>query len=154
MSKFKSLSLVEDLASKLIAQTDCEFVDCDLKKIAGSLTLIIYIDKKGGVSLEDCEVVSKLLDEPLDELDVTNGASYNLNVSSPGLDRPLTKPIDFERNLQQEIVVKLFAARDGKKEFVGTLTAYSETGFDLVVDNQKIEFKFSEVAKATPNIKF
>lgn len=154
MSKFKSLHLVEELAEKLISETDCEFVDCDLKKIQGNLTLTIYINKMGGVSLDDCEKISKLLDQPLDELDVTNGEGYYLNVSSPGLDRPLLKDNDFKRNLNNEIVVKLYKAVNGTKEYVGTLLSYSETAFTILVNDEKMEFQKQAVAKATPVIKF
>lgn len=154
MSKYKSLVLVESKIAPIIEDLGYYFVDADLKKVYGQLTLTIYIDKTGGITLEDCENVSNAIDEPMDELDITNGESYNLNVSSPGLDRPLIKDIDFKRNIDNEIEVKFYKPFNGVKKLVGVLTDYSQDSFTILVDGEKQEINKKLVALATPVIKF
>lgn len=154
MSKFKSLSLIEQNIAPIIENLGYIFVDADLKKVSGRLTLTIYIDKPNGITLNDCELVSKAIDDKIDELDITNGQSFNLNVSSPGLDRPLLKEVDFKRNLNKEIEVKFFKPFNGNKKLVGVLTNYSQDDFEILVNNQTYKIDKKLVAIATPVIKF
>ncbi len=150
-----NLDKVEKLVTPIVETLGLQFVDCDLKKERGNLTLTIYIDKPSGITLSDCEAVSKAIDEPLDELDVTHGESYNLNVSSPGLDRPLKKEIDFKRNLNKEVLVKFYKTNEnGKKQMEGTLTAYTTDNFTILVQNEPIVIEKKLVAIITPVIKF
>ncbi|MEG2159294.1 MAG: ribosome maturation factor RimP, partial [Clostridia bacterium] len=101
------------------------------KKFDG-MNLTIFIDKVGGVNIDDCERFHRSIDEPLDSLDPTNGATYTLNVSSPGLDRPLKTMKDFKRNMLCKIKVKLFAQDERKKkEYVGILNWYDEESFSI-----------------------
>ena len=85
------------------------------KKFDG-MNLTIVIDKEGGVTIDDCEMLHKAIDAPLDELDPIEN-SYTLNVSSPGLDRPLKLDWDYKRNLGKKISVKLYKPLEGKKNF-------------------------------------
>ena len=87
-------------------------------------------DREGGVSLDDCETVSNAVDPILDEADPIDGAYY-LSVSSVGLDRPLKKDKDFDRNLGRKLDIRLYAPLNGKKELVGTLVSF--TGEELTV---------------------
>ena len=117
------------------------------------LTLFIY--SPNGISLEDCEKVSRAIDEPLDRYNPTNDVSYTLNVSSLGLDRPIKSAKDAKRNVGTKIDVKLYAAKDGKKVFQGVLTDYTENSITITTDkNEKMEFKFEEIALASPVIEF
>lgn len=151
----KVVKLVEEIAIPIIEELNLIYVDCDLKKTHGNLTLTIYIDKENGVTLQDCELVSKALDEPLENVDVSRGEPYNLNVSSPGLDRPLTKKVDFKRNLNKEIEVKFYSPfTNGKKVIAGTLISYNTESFTILSDDNEITINKNLVALATPIIKF
>lgn len=151
----KVIKLVEEIAIPLIEELNLSYVDCDFKKVYGNLTLTVYIDKEGGVTLDDCEKVSKALDEPLDNVDISHGEPYHLNVSSPGLDRPLVKEVDYKRNLNNEIEVKFYKPfTNGKKSISGILTSYSADSFTLLFENNEITINKNLVAIATPIIRF
>lgn len=122
------------------------------KKFDG-MNLTVIIDKEGGVSINDCEALHRAIDEPLDELDPID-VSYTLNVSSPGLDRPLKLEWDYKRNLGKKITVKLYKPLDGKKTFNGVLDSYDENSFVLDTGSKKITFIKKETAQVLPIIEF
>lgn len=149
------LQQVAALIQPLVEKAGYIFVDVDYQKVYGQNTLTVTIDTPLGITLNDCEKVSKLLDGPLDELDFTNSVGYNLNVSSPGLDRPLKKPVDYERNLNKEIEVKLFKPlSDGKKMVAGILKAYDAQTITLQNDQEIVTLSVQDIAKASPVIHF
>jgi ribosome maturation factor RimP len=123
----KVTDLTAQLAQPLVEQAGCTLWDVEYVKEAGSWFLRIYIDKEGGVSIEDCEAVSRPLSDKLDEVDPIEG-SYTLEVSSAGADRALKKPEQFRQFIGTEVEVKLYRPRDGRKEHVGILTEYNEDG--------------------------
>lgn len=133
-----------------------ELVEVTYKKIADAMNLTIIIDKDGGVTLDDCETVHRAIDPVLDELDPTKGAMYILNVSSPGIDRPLTLKRDYEKNLGKEVNVSLFDKIDIGKKFVATLKDYDfEKGIVIVtVKNQDYVLDMKNIAIIKPEIKF
>lgn len=94
--------------------------------------LIIYIDKEGGVNIDDCERLSRALDEPLDESDPIP-ESYVLCVSSPGIDRPLKKEADYRRALGKSVEVKLYKKLNGVKDYVGILSDFDSEKIKLTV---------------------
>lgn len=117
--------------------------------------LTVVIDKEGGVNITDCEDLSRLIDAPLDEADPTNNAPYLLDVSSMGLDRPLTTDYDFKKYMNKEIVVKLYAPqKGGKKEFKGVLSAYDGQSVTIQSDGQEITVDREKAANIVPFIKF
>ena len=117
--------------------------------------LTVVIDKEGGVSINDCENLSRLIDAPLDEADPTNNARYMLDVSSMGLDRPLTTDYDFNKYMNKEIVIKLYAPqKGGKKEFKGILTAYDGQSVTILSGGQELTFDREKTANIVPFIKF
>ncbi|MDE5990289.1 MAG: ribosome maturation factor RimP [Clostridia bacterium] len=123
----------------IIQNLGMELVDVEFKKLYGQDTLIVYIDKDGGVCLDDCEAVHNAIDGPLDELDPTLGKPYNLNVSSPGIDRPLKSARDFNKKIGLEVEVSLFKplAEIGKiKKFNAKLI-----GFDEATSIVQLEYK-------------
>ena len=128
---------VEELTVKIGAANslDIEVVDTEYVTERGERYLRIYIDKTGGVSLDDCTSLSELIGEALDKEDFIKG-SYILEVSSPGLDRPLKKPRDFIREQGKEVDVNFFAPRNGKKTLTGILSSYD--GENLTVAGQSI----------------
>lgn len=114
-----------ELLAPIISENELELVDVEFVKEAGNWYLRAYIDKPGGVTIDDCELVSRAIEKKLDEEDFIK-ESYILEVSSPGLTRPLKKPKDYERNIGRLIDIRLFRAVGGRKEFTATLTAYDD----------------------------
>ena len=146
--------ITESIASAtqpVIESLGMELVDVEFKKLYGQDTLTVYIDKVGGVSLDDCETVHNAIDTLLDELDPTCGAPYNLNVSSPGIDRPLKTAKDFNRKIGLEMEVSLYkplAETDKKKKFVATLLSYDEENstVELQYKQKNIKLNIKDVA--------
>ena len=124
MRKSESYELkCEELLTPIIKANNLELVDVEYVKEAGSWYLRAYIDKEGGVTIDDCELVSRALSDLLDKNDFIED-SYILEVSSPGLDRPLRKEKDFARSIGRQVEVRLFKSVDSCKEFTGELRAY------------------------------
>lgn len=118
-------SRTEKLLTPFIESNHFELVDVEYVKEAGSWYLRAYIDKEGGITIDDCELVSRWLSDKLDELDFIDD-SYILEVSSPGLGRPLKKDKDFARSIGEEVEIRLFRALNKQKEYVGLLTEYDK----------------------------
>ena len=121
----KVTDAVAALALPVVEEAGCSLWDVEYVKEAGTWFLRVYIDKEGGVSIDDCEAVSRPLSDLLDEADPIEG-SYTFEVSSAGADRALKKPEHFARFLGHEIEVKLYRPREGRKELVGTLKDYRD----------------------------
>lgn len=113
----------EALLADIMEANNYELVDVEYVKEAGSWYLRAYVDKPGGFTVNDCELVSRALEAKLDAEDFIED-SYILEVSSPGLGRPLKKEKDFKRNLGNEVEIRLFRQIDKQKEWEGFLTAY------------------------------
>lgn len=144
------LALVEPIAKGF----GLEVLEVLYEKRYDGMNLTVVIDKDAGVTIDDCEKLHRAIDEPLDELDPIEG-SYTLNVSSPGLDRPLKLERDYKRNLNKKILVKLYKPLDNKKTFEGVLTDYDDTTFSIELkDKTKIKFNKKDTAKVEPIIEF
>ncbi len=113
----------EQLLEPIILKNKFELVDVEYVKEGGNWYLRIYIDKEGGISVDDCELTSRALSDLLDQNDFIPDA-YILEISSPGLGRQLKKEKDFARSIDQEVDVKLYKPIDKQKEFVGFLISY------------------------------
>jgi len=146
--------MVFELAKPFADEFGLELVDVTYEKKHDGMNLTLIIDKDGGVDINDCEKLHRAIDEPLDKLNPTSDSPYILNVSSPGLDRPLTKTRDFEKNLNKIIIVKLYAPLDGKKQYTGTLLSYDDLQFTIDVSGEKITFDRAKTASVVPFIKF
>ncbi len=107
----------------LLKQYKFDLVDVEYVKEGGNWYLRAYIDKEGGITVDDCEAVSRSLGDWLDKEDFIEG-SYIMEVSSPGLGRPLKKDKDFERSIGEEVEIRLYKPRDKQKEFIGILQKY------------------------------
>jgi ribosome maturation factor RimP len=116
-------SRTESFLLPIMEKYNFELVDVEYVKEAGSWYLRAYVDKEGGITVDDCEVVSRLLSDWLDKEDFIED-SYIMEVSSPGLGRPLKKDKDFARSLGEEVEIRLYKARDKQKDFTGLLKAY------------------------------
>ncbi len=141
----KVTDTVAALALPAVEGAGCTLWDVEYVKEAGSWFLRVYIDKEGGVSIDDCEAVSRPLSDLLDQADPIEG-SYTFEVSSAGADRALKKPEHFQQFLGQEVEVKLYRPREGRKEFVGVLKSYEEGDVTLEVGGETVSFGKQEIA--------
>ena len=136
----------EELITPFVEDKGFELVDVEYVKEGGNWYLRAYIDKPGGITVDDCEVISRSLSDKLDEEDFIEGA-YILEVSSPGLGRPLKKEKDFVRNMGQEVELRTYRAIEKQKEFRGILDAYDKSSITLEVEEgEKLVFDRSNVA--------
>lgn len=115
----------EELILPIVEANGFELVDVEYVREGGSWYLRAYIDKEGGITVDDCEIVSRAFSDRLDENDFIEDA-YILEVSSPGLGRPLKKEKDYRRSMGKELEIRTYRAVDRCREFYGVLTAYDE----------------------------
>lgn len=138
----------EELLLPIMEEQGFELVDVEYVKEGGSWYLRAYIDKPGGITVDDCENVSRQLSDLLDEKDYIED-SYILEVSSPGLGRPLKKEKDFERSLGEEIEIRTYRPVQHQKEFRGLLTAYDKNSITIETENhESMVFAREDVALA------
>jgi len=141
----KVLAILEPiLEEKALELADLEFV-----KEGPNWYLRVYIDKDGGVTIEDCENVSRILEKKLDETDPIEQA-YILEVSSPGIDRPLKKPEHFEKYIGEIIDIKLYKPLEGKKEYQGELKQF-DNGVITIIEEDGTEKQF--IQKETASVR-
>lgn len=139
-------SKTEAFLLPLLEKHQFELVDVEYIKEAGNWYLRTYIDKEGGITVDDCEVISRKLSEWLDKEDFIED-SYIMEVSSPGLGRPLKKDKDFERSMGVEVEVKLYKARNKQKEYTGILKAYDKDTVTIELEDGADEiFTRAEIA--------
>ncbi len=136
----------EELLLPIVEQHQFELVDVEYVKEGGSWYLRAYIDKPGGITVDDCEVVSRALGDLLDEHDFIDEA-YILEVSSPGLGRPLRKEKDFARSIGEEVEVRTYRAISHQKEFTGILKGYDKEKIIIEMEDQEtMEFDRANIA--------
>lgn len=137
---------VEAWITPVLEQHQFELVDVEYVREVGVWYLRCYIDKEGGITVDDCEVISRLLGEWLDKEDFIED-SYILEVSSPGLGRLLKKEKDFARSIGKDVEIRLYKAIDKQKEFTGTLTSYEADSVTLTMeDGSERTFEKSGIA--------
>lgn len=127
----------EELIMPLIEKNNFELVDTEYVREGGNYYLRYYIDKENGINVDDCELISRAVSDLLDERDFIDEA-YILEVSSPGLGRPLKKPKDFERSIGRQVEVKLYKAVNRQKDFEGTLISYTDSQVTISSDGEEI----------------
>lgn len=153
MSKKGFMTSIENLCEDVTSELGYELVDVEYIKESGDYYLRVYIHKPGGVNLDDCQIVSEKLSEKLDDSDMIQKAYY-LEVSSPGLDRPLKTDRDLERNLGKEVEVNLYKAVDGVKKFEGILKSYKGDSVELETVDKVVEIPRDTVSLIRLTIKF
>ena len=141
----KVTDLTARLAAPIVEEQGCSLWDVEYVKEAGTWYLRVLIDKEGGVDILDCENISRALSDLLDEADPIEG-SYTFEVSSAGADRVLRKPEHFAQEQGQEVEVKLYRPRDGRKDFVGMLQSWRDGDVTLDVGGEPITFEKKEIA--------
>ncbi|MDD6213407.1 MAG: ribosome maturation factor RimP [Clostridiales bacterium] len=135
----------EELLAPIMEEYGFELVDVEFVKEGSNKYLRAYIDKPGGITIDDCEVVSRRLSDLLDANDYIEEA-YILEVSSPGLGRPLKKEKDYVRSMGKEIEIHCFRAVNHEKEFQGILTAYDNETVTITVDEETITLERANIA--------
>ena len=136
----------EELLIPIVESHGFELVDVEYVKEGGTWYLRAYIDKPGGIAVDDCELVSRAFSDILDEKDY-NEDSYIFEVSSPGLGRPLKKEKDFKRSLGEEVEIRTYRAVEKQKEFIGILTDYDKDTVTIEMEDEtKRTFERSEIA--------
>ena len=153
----KIADAVSELVKPIVEGLGMELVEVLFAKTKEGDALTVFIDKEGGVSLNDCEAVHNAIDAPLDDLDPTDGKPYTLNVSSPGLDRPFKTDRDFAKHIGFKVETSLFAPIAGVgKKFVATLAAYDPQGgvVTLELDGKSVAIDRKDIAIIREHIEF
>ena len=143
---------VAEFAKPVVEGFGCELWDVEYVR-EGSERYLRYIDKDGGIDIEDCEKVHRAMDPILDEKDPI-AESYHFEVCSAGLERPLKRSSDFEKFMGSPILVKLYRPRNGLKELPGILRGYEEGRVTLEAGKETITFEKSEVALVRLRVEF
>ena len=142
----KVTETVTALAAPIAAELGLELWDVEYIREAGQWFLRVYIDKDGGVSINDCEALSRALDPVLDEADPIPD-SYVFEVSSAGAERELKRPGDFERFMGSGAEVRLYQPVNGSKSFVGTLSGYRDGDVTLTIAGKETTFEKPQIAQ-------
>ena len=145
MVALKVTQQVAQFAEPVVTAHGCSLWDVEYVREGADYFLRVYIDKEGGVSIDDCEAVSRPLSDKLDEADPIEG-SYTFEVSSAGADRVLKKPEHFAQYQGQEVEVKLYRPREGRKEFVGLLQSWENGDVTLDMGGAPARFEKKEIA--------
>jgi len=141
------------IANPIVEENNCSLWDVEYVKEAGSWYLRIYIDKDGGVWIEDCEKISRALDPVLDEADIIPD-SYIFEVCSAGLERQLKRPSDFEKFMGSEVEVRLYRADEGSKVYVGTLESYDNGNVGILYNNSTKLFSSENISLVKLHVTF
>ena len=141
------------LLEPIVQEQGFELVDVEYVKEGGTWYLRAYIDKEGGITIDDCELVSRAFSDVLDREDFIED-SYIMEVSSPGLGRPLKKEKDYERSMGKELEIRTYRAVDGQKEFYGILTAYDSNSVTIEEEGQPRTFEKKDIALIRLAIEF
>ena len=154
MNKKSIIKMVEEISNPVLRENNIELVDIEFVKENSNYFLRIYIDKSSGITVDDCQKVSEYIGKKLDEVDPID-VSYYLEVSSPGLDRPLKRERDLERSLGKDVDVSLYKALQGKKKFSGELVSFNED-IIKITDNDigEMEIPRNNISKIKLAIKF
>jgi ribosome maturation factor RimP len=149
----KLLQEVREVVEPILQSQGYELVDLEYQRESRGWVLRIYLDREGGITLDDCSGVSHEVGAVLEVKDVIPNA-YVLEVSSPGLTRPLKKPEDYNRFRNQLVKIKLFQPLDGRRNFKGTLLGLEVETVRVEADGQVFEIPLQSIAKANLEIDF
>ena len=141
------------LALPIAESNGCTLWDVEYVKEAGAWFLRVYIDREGGVDINDCEAVSRALSDALDEADPIEG-SYTLEVSSAGIDRVLKKPEHFAAFLGSEVEVRLYRPVEGRKDHVGVLQSFENGDVTIETAQGTVMFPKKDVAQVRLYVRF
>ena len=149
----KVTELVTQLALPVVESCGCSLWDVEYVREGSEYFLRLYLDKEGGVDINDCEAVSRAMDPILDEADPIS-TSYHFEVCSAGLERTLKRPSDFARFMGSPITVKLYRPRNGMKEIPCVLRGYEDGRLTVEAGKETVTFEKSEVALVRLRVEF
>ncbi len=149
----KVTELVESFAKPIVEANGCKLWDVEYVREGSERFLRIYIDKDGGVSIDDCEVIARAVDPILDEKDPI-AESYHFEVCSAGLERALRRPADFAQFMGSAVLVKLYRPYNGLKEIPGILRGYEDGRVTVEAGKENITFEKSQVALVRLRVEF
>ena len=144
---------VWQFAEPLVKENGCSLWDVEYVREGGEWFLRLYIDKEGGVDIDDCENVSRAVDPVLDEKDPIP-ESYRFEVCSAGLERQLKRPSDFERFMGEPILLKTYQPKNGTKEFPSVLTGYDNGAVTVDMNGTSLRFEKAEIALVRLRVEF
>ena len=149
----KVTDIVTEFAKPIVEQHGCTLWDVEYVREGSERFLRLYLDKEGGVDINDCEAISRAVDPILDEKDPIQ-ESYHFEVCSAGLERALKRPSDFERFMGSPVMVKLYRPRNGLKEIPGILRGYEDGRVTVEAGKETITFEKSELALVRLRVEF
>ncbi|MCD8201797.1 MAG: ribosome maturation factor RimP [Clostridia bacterium] len=149
---FKPRQEITEFLEEYASRLGLEIVDVETDVKQNCIT--VFIDRQGGVDLDTCEKFHNEIMDPIDDLDPSYGAPYTLNVSSPGLDRPFKTQRDFERNIGEDVEMKLYAPYRGKKFLEGTLEGFDENSVTVRIGRETVKLERNRIAKINKAIRF
>ncbi|SLM28844.1 Ribosome maturation factor rimP [Desulfamplus magnetovallimortis] len=142
------IATVKDIAEDVCSSENMEFVHAEMLSENGGATLRIYLDKPGGITIDDCIYMNRQMGDLLD-VHLDDVGRYRLEISSPGPRRPLTKLQDFERFKGERAKIELMLPVDGRKRFTGSIEGVDEKGMvTLLVDQRRVAVGFDQIKKA------
>lgn len=144
---------VWEFSEPIVMQHGCSIWDVEYVREGADWFLRIYIDKEGGVDINDCEAISRAIDPILDEKDPIPD-SYTFEVCSAGLERALKRPSDFAAYMGANVLVKLYQPKNGSKEFAGVLAGYDNGDVSVTVGDNTTTFTKAEVALVRLRVDF
>ena len=150
----KVVQICEQKINPIITELGYEVVEVEYAKMSNGMNLTFFIDSPNGITIDDCEKVNDAITDVLDEINPTNDESYTLNVSSPGLDRPIKNYNDFLRNKGKLVEISLYTQVDKKKNYQGLLEDFTDEIVCLIIDNKPKTFERKNVSKISPVIEF
>jgi ribosome maturation factor RimP len=145
--------VIEQMLSDFLQTNQFELIDVEYVKESNNWFLRIYIDKVGGIDIDDCSRVSEYLSEQLDLKDPIPQA-YFLEVSSPGAERPLRKKEDFYKSLNQQVFLTTYEPISSKKEFEGILTSFDGENVQVTIGKQIIDIPYGKISQARLSVVF
>lgn len=152
-TEMKITEQVWQFAEPLVKENGCSLWDVEYVREGGEWFLRLYIDKEGGVDIDDCENVSRAVDPVLDEKDPIP-ESYRFEVCSAGLERQLKRPSDFERFMGEPILLKTYQPKNGTKEFPGVLAGYDNGAVTVDMNGTSLTFEKTEIALVRLRVEF
>ena len=154
MKKNDIESLTFKIVEPIVEDLKMELIDVEYIKEGPNMYLRIYIDKDGGVSLDDCQSVSQKVSEELDEKDPIS-ENYFLEISSPGIDRPLKNDKDLKKSIGKDIEISLYKSVDGQKKLTGKLLNYDDDSIDIEYENlEQASIERSVISKINLAVNF
>ncbi len=154
MSKKPLREYVHELVEPVVIQLGYELVEVEYKNQGGPWKMTVFIYKPEGVAFEDCELVSRTIDPILDEDEFVCGKYDFLQVSSPGLDRPIKTLKDYRRYVDSNLEISLYFPLDGEKKLVGKLVSVMEDSIEIDIKTKVTKIEIKQIAKANLAIKF